>query len=242
MLQQTMMWVVAQQPAWWASNWLLNNLVSFYELDSTATDSHWSEDLTATNITWDTTIKKNWSASADANGTTSYLSRTTTTFASHSVGTIAFWLYPDSVANAQMLFDYWDANANRYIFVAIRDTWSGNYLQIVARDKWAWASPVNWFSTWSRQHVTIVQDGVEPKIYLDWTEETGWSFTDSTDKTAWFTDIVWLDTLSLARYQHNSASWWYYNWRLDDVGIWSSNLDSTKITALQTTTYSWFTT
>lgn len=96
-----MVFMIGTPFSWAASNWLLTNLDGAWKYDSDATDETGNSDWTATSITRDTTHYKAWGASAEGDGSLSYIDLNTTPdinnfsfslwFRSHTYTTVWDW-------------------------------------------------------------------------------------------------------------------------------------------------------
>ena len=79
--------------------------------------------------------------------------------------------------------------------------------------QWTWESEASWTDDkiGVNTEITIVQDGTEPKIYINGVENTNGSFTTSLDKTKWFVDLRDATgpatTLTIGNYSDTSSLW-----------------------------------
>jgi len=106
-----------------------------------------------------------------------------------TTGTIAFWFYIDDLSNWPLLFSLNDTDGDAIYW--LRATADGHILSTVdpgLSNKWSFTSTTTTLSTGIWYHLVLVQDGTEPKLYINNSEET-LNFTTSTDKTAWFATI-----------------------------------------------------
>ena len=115
-------WIISYS-AWWVSNWLLNNLVSYYKCDTNWSfpDAHWSNNWT---INWAT-----YTASWKINGwysyaTNDYVSMTDdASFKMTTSFTVSAWIKSTDTTNVQCIFSYLNtdsANSSSYWWYLLR--------------------------------------------------------------------------------------------------------------------------
>lgn len=185
---------------WWASNGLLNNLLSYYKLDSDATDAHGSNDGTASNISWDTSDYVLGSAAADFNGTSSKID-----FANYTVNnnaSVNLWFQTTSTGTWYM---YASRTSNPvpdrfYIYLS-----SGNVIFTV----WVTGNTANsWYNDGNWHMATLTKSGNTIKYYLD--AVYTWTFTDTTTINTLVTPALWY-----LRY----ATTGYFAGSIDEFGV-----------------------
>lgn len=225
-----------------APNWLLSWLQHYWKLDSDGTDAHWSIDLTATNITWNTTIFKWWTASAQGNWTSSSLANITSqTLGIANSWTIMCWFYPDSTdSTLQVILELRNWNTDLNNFVQVRKEATTKKLRIFLYDS-SWNSMKDYTSTnaltdnaWN--NIIITRDGTNLKYYINWTEDT--TMTKGTDNSGTMTDSTRKITWGNDRYTTGTNE---YKGELDECCRWDRVVDSGDISNLQTLFYDDFT-
>lgn len=196
-------------------NWLLNNLVSYYKMDTNGSfpDSHWSNNGS---IFWSTFIASaviNWGYNWDwiNDYITTPMSapwtwdfsfqcwiRTTTTNARVALSSQQAWQWYFSLIN----------NSNWTVSFRITDSWTVNAISNVIND-WSWHHVV-----WTRSWNTI-------RIYTDWvlrdTQTKSWNITWST--------LYWGNFSTLV----GSV---YYQWDEDEWAFWNRELSLSDVQAL----------
>lgn len=207
------------------SNWLLNNLISYYDMESWI-DIHWSNNFT---LSWSSTVSgKIWNAqsfdwindwwtaldNADLRLTWSY--------------TLSMWYKSkdNSATNHRILVKDDATDYNNWYWLR-QNAWNLYYSHFPA----SWSVADDW-NTWvsvtlnTYHHIGITFNSTTNalKIYKDWSL--------SNSKTA--SGSIWSNTLTLylARY-----SWGQYsNMEFDEFGIWNTEKNSTDISNL----YNWW--
>lgn len=190
---------------WWPSNWLLNNLISYYALESDVNDSHWGITATAIDITW--------SSAAVFNGSSSYISlnqnRPAATTWNYSIN---FWFNLDNLTNLYFLLDNaWD---NTY-----QVTGSGGVSgKVLPRYLWgseAWSTNTLSASTWYM--LTFVYNGTNALTYIN--------------GTLWKTDTKGGSSVSTTHLGKRSTTN-YFDGNMKHCWLWSKALDATDMTNL----------
>jgi hypothetical protein len=150
-------------------------------------------------------------------------------------GSIEAWVKPrDGQPSAiESMFGFGDTNAVEHL-----EVWNntdgkvraltvdaGTTQWVVETDSAIWA---NGESTW--KHIVLVQNGTAPIIYVDGVAPAQ-TFSTSTDKTTWFSDLAGVDNARIGCRNYNSAgNSTIYNGSIDDVRIYSDALSATEVT------------
>ena len=219
----------------WTSNWLLNNLVSYYKCDTNWSfpDAHWSNNWTINGATYTASWKINWAYSFD--GVNDYV---TITSASLSLTTfsISCFIKRDTTATSStddlIISKDWDASW----------TLENYFIRL-----WRWKDTANWyidfwFHNWSA-YVTLITDTAVITdtnfhlititynnttstwvIYIDWVAVKTWTLSWTPITATWPLDI-WR---AVSTYDWNR----YFSWIIDEVWIWDTVLTNTQITTL----------
>lgn len=219
------------EDSWVASNGLLNWLLHSYSLDSAATDNTWNSSPTASNVTWDTSDYKLWTACWDFNGSSSniLLGSDVRSASEMTDFTIAYWIKLDSLAAAGRAFDFeahiiWQYNTNGSIEFRIYNSWS-----------YTTATTAAWtVTTWVRYHVVHTRNSTQSETLIDWVSKATYSSAHS----------PWFDSFSrqwrIGSYYSNGSST-NINGRIDEFHVYNRALSWTEIAALPTLTYADFT-
>lgn len=219
----------------WASNWLLTNLVSYYELEANSNDSHWSNNCTEANTTYVTWKIAN---ACSFNGSTSSMRTSAISLvAGNSPYTINFWVK----LNAEITTgNWWIMNLNPD--ATLQDT----FYAVTYNYNW-WTRRLNYehYYNWPETYysltynvtlgtanwnmVTLVYSWTWMNMYFNWTSVASW----------WWTGVYWFN--ATPTYQKWLTIWSLYflswfasrsNTIIDEVGFRNTNLSSTKITDL----------
>ena len=226
----------------WPSNWLLNNLSAYYKCDTNGSfpDAHWSNNWTINGATFTASGQINWAY--DYDWTNDYISVPDSTDLDLWVGwgdfSFSFWINPDVAPSNwtknRMLFAktpwWWDDAYYlnwRYIDA------SNNALRLLISSNWTTSETLDVnvaisLSTWT--HIVWIFDASASTwtVYKDnvsqWTAT--WTIT-SLHNSAWALNI----------WQINSGTL-QYDWKLDEIWIWKTLLDSTNVSDLYNS-WSW---
>ena len=160
----------------------------------------------------------------DLDGSTEFIDvdSLATAIASNTTGSFSFWINPDSFPGA--IIDIGDASTANYLFFNIRN--SNDIIELNAGGTVQWRIDVGAgiFSTATWQHVVLVQDGTEPKLYVD-TQEISVTFSVTTDKTAWFSDLTGIDNGRIGSFNsNNQANSTDYDGQFDDYRYYSNKV------------------
>tara|TARA_R110002110_G_scaffold205320_1_gene417590 strand:- start:1459 stop:5328 length:3870 start_codon:yes stop_codon:yes gene_type:complete len=228
------------------------NLVSQWLLDegtgTSAADNAGSNTGTITSATWATNTDlahitstwKNVNNDALVRGAYSFdgvndnieVDGLVSTISSDTFGTWCAWIKVDSFdASGGRIIALGDTNAIGYL--ELSTTTSGE-LQASARS----SSGVQWdiesdeiLVVGKRYHVTLVQDGTEPVLYINGSLAPS-AFAVSTDKTVWATDLsAQLDNAYIGDLSFNSNGLGTYTWdgEISDVQVYDAALSASEI-------------
>ena len=157
---------------------------------------------------------------------------------SDTEGSFTFWFKPDDVVptSFQVFFGFGKSNESRFIHIGlpiggdagklisecrsdVPVDWSVQTDNVVLNNKWI--------------HVALIQDGVEPAIYINGVEQSV-TFNSQNDKTSWvsaFSGSLNTATFGALDY-NNSGNAFHYDGGIDEFKIWRTNLSSEKIDTL----------
>lgn len=219
----------------WVSNWLLNNLISYYKADTNGSfpDAHWSNDWTINWATYTASWKINWAYSFD--WINDYISLNIWAWWEFNWTdfTINIWFKSDWIT--QTWFDYilWFSNWGGLSSVQFYHVATTNYLHWYIRDNWwaaididTWVSPFdqNWHMytmTWDYTTWTL-------EMFIDGISK--WTGINTNISLAWTHDL-WIWALNNAW-----ITGWAIDWNMDEVCLWDRGLSSDDITALYNST------
>lgn len=204
-----------------ASNWLLNNLVSYYQFDTNGSfpDAHGSNTGTISGATYNASGKINWCYSFDNinDGISVNAFHNLTDF------TYNIWVYH----NWGTIPSEWD--------MPISKNWkwtrvtNGYKLQFNVAYSTTNADSISSTSfvanQWNMLTFTHSQTDKLNKIYLNGTE------VSYSSQVAWVGTITNDSTKNLLFWRYDSWNY-YWNWKLDEAWIWNRALSSTEISAL----------
>jgi len=173
-------------------------------------------------------------ASATANGVTTTPAMTTT-------GTIACWFNVATGNSGKNLYAFGDTDASQYLSIRFfADASAGDCLDVKCKipsgTTWQFFSSndsISYndsFTTWF--HFALVQNGTEPKCYINGSEDTV-DWQDESNKTKWVSDITGADNFTVGcRNNNNSGNTSFCKSYVDDFGIWNRALSSSEISSL----------
>jgi len=201
---------------------LIDNLVSYYKLETNSNDIvswyNWT-DTSISYVSWKigNAASFNWSSSL-INLPSSIDSQVSTAIS------WCWWVYFNTVAGAQYIYVL--NNADSPEVRIINSAWVISFL---IYDSWAYqcniSSTTTLVASWW-YYISCTWTTNDFKLYINWTQEaTG---------TSWSFNIDWAPTHSL--WYYSSAPTQKLNWRLDEVGIWSRALTAWEVTQL----YNWW--
>jgi len=137
--------------------------------------------------------------------------------ASDTSGSLAFWVNADSDI-AGTLVAFADTDANSYLLIQRENTQDKFYIQFYTggANKWVWESSTTVAPISTNLHFVVSHNATEPTFYLNGIAHAG-TFTDSTDKTAWISDIAGVDNGRIGCLNTNSGgNTAYFDGRIDD--------------------------
>lgn len=213
------------------SNWLLNNLVSAYEFDWDATDSHWSNNLTIAWATYTASGKIAWAY--DFDWANDYMINTNPTWLKNTEFSISIWIKPDIITGNHMINNYHNASWRHWFYVYISN--SVIYFNTVASNWWATNRITDTPTAWVWTHYVYVVKSTGCVLYKNGTQIGTQTYTTPTYDT----------TMSLNVWKYYTSSL-YYNWLIDQKLFYSTALTSDNVTDLYNSwnwlAYSLFTT
>lgn len=163
----------------------------------------------------------------DMNGTddTVNIDAVATALAATTKGTWACVIEPDDVTlNNDMMIAFGDTNADE--FINLQQSPTDGKIQVKARKagttQWAYTTDNVVISNGVKAWIAVVHDGVAGKLYVDGVDVPV-TFTDSTDKTAWFSALVGLDNGRIAGDNRDSVgNGRFWNGTIDDVRFYDT--------------------
>lgn len=154
--------------------------------------------------------------------------------ASTTTGSFSFWIkISDNKPSQPITFlSFGDSNMRSYInaylwtdgllrFAGVRN--GSDQFLIMSHD----SELVN--DTW--HHLVYIQDGVQPKIYLDGQIVSTFNYTN-TDLTLWFSDVPTIDNATIGSLIQNNLIQWYHIGKFDDLRIYDRVLNESEISVL----------
>tara|TARA_S200002703_G_scaffold4693_1_gene5802 strand:+ start:3990 stop:6779 length:2790 start_codon:yes stop_codon:yes gene_type:complete len=152
-----------------------------------------------------------------------------------TTGTFSFWVKPVNAtpSGSQTPFSYADENANEALFTYITTAGLFNITcRVAGTTQWDLETDASVFSDETWTHIVIVQDGVEPVLYVNGVA-VATTFDTSTDKTAWLADLTGADVFRLGYLRFFSTNYNFLEGFLDEFNYWSNTaLSSGQVTAL----------
>lgn len=212
--------------AWWESNWLLNNLVSYYKADDSWSfpDAHWSNDGTISGATYTASWFINWAY--DFDGTNDYISHPAPTLT--TAATFSFWIKPwtlptglRSILSNGPANRYRISNRNNKLDVlignaGISDTTPWADAQTVAITDNTWQHFVVTYENWTG--IEIFKNGLSSQTSTKWADiNSSWSTSlIACEPDSW-------DTGSLGN---------FIEAEIDEIWFWDRVLTSDEISDL----------
>ena len=233
---QAMMWIVAQQPAWWASNWLLNNLVSCYQVNNNATDETGTSNGTATNVTYSSSIKIEGSHSGTFSNWSNSKISTNQALSWYSALSLAVWVYPTAQVSTS-LYEIMNDRAWGGASTAItmfKDSSSGFFGNVYVFQVRTTNNSTTWLTltlaevplnTWT--HLVLTYDWSNVKLYRNGSFDSQYSQSGSLSTVA-----------NLHIWSNAALTWRSFTWNIDQACIYDVAIDSTKISDLYNS-WSW---
>jgi hypothetical protein len=208
-----------------------SNLKAWYKLDA-------SEVYNSTTTEWEVNEATSpWTSSLDFNGSSDYvnINSVLTQLNSTTVGSWSCWVKPiDATPTSQnRIIQFGDTNGNGFLYIRIEsDGKIGGQARNSGTSSWSFESnsPVFSNNTWT--HIVLIQNGVQPKIYKNGVE-VPITFTISTDKTAWFSDLPSLDNGRIGvGNQNNLGEFQFFEGSISNSSMWNIDLTPSQVTEL----------
>lgn len=194
------------------------NLVWEWLLDWDAKDTWWSNNGTATNVTWVASDRWYTSEVGSFNGTSSKITFWNTGLPTWNNSiSVNFWINTDTITWYTYPFFYWTEATNQALLVAL--DWINNdgtltigkYNSNIIESVWA-------IAIWKWSMVTLTHDGTTVKLYLNWV------FDNSATTSLWI--VAGTNYLGWDKF----SGW--ANWRLWLARIYNTALSQQQIDAL----------
>ncbi len=184
-------------------------------------------------------IANNYSMEFDGSNDCINIDGALTTLSSTTVGSWSCWVKPIDATptNQNRIIQFGDTNGNGFLYIRIEsDGKIGAQARNSGTSSWSFKSDSSIFSNNTWTHIAVVQDGVQPKVYKNGVE-VPITFTVSTDKTAWFSDLPSLDNGRIGcGNQNNLGDIQFFNGSIDEVGFWNTALTSTQVAEIYNAT------
>jgi len=175
------------------SNFVINPYTAITVLypDSMGTDA----DLTNVNVTLNETDEHLGSGCWDFNGTNAYVNANPLLAFSTTVGSLSMWVYTPTGTNDYYVLTFGDASANEFIAITNEVGKARVHCRKASTDQWKSESAADSWTYDAWHNIIIVQNGSAVKWYWDGSEQT--SFSVTTDKSAWISDLTGLDNVRI---------------------------------------------
>lgn len=211
-----------------------DSLVAYYPFNGNANDESGNgHDGMVNGATLTTDKDGNSNSAYDFNGSSDYIDIAFINELSNTeVGTWCAWVKPTTYTNLGVILSFGDADAAQRII--LYNNSNGTLVgiaQISSVVQWALISDDVIFADGTWCFVCLSHDGATPKLYANGLEIAS-TFSNSTDITAWFNDIIGLDTISIGSQIFNNINNAYYDGVIDEVNIYKDTLTTDEITAL----------
>ncbi len=155
-----------------------------------------------------------------------------TTLSSTTVGSWSCWVNTTNatLSSPQRMIQFGDTNGNGFLYIRIEtDGKIGSQARNSGVSDWSFKSDSAIFSNNTWTHIAVVQDGVQPKVYKNGVE-VPITFTTSTDKTAWFSDLPSLDNGRIGcGNQNNAGDIQFFNGAIDEVSFFNTALTELEV-------------
>jgi len=150
--------------------------------------------------------------------------------ASDTTGSLSFWVYP-TADDSNYYVSIADKSAYEFLYVrrlATNDKIAVHcYLGVTNSWQWQTADNTCPINTWT--HVTVVQNGTSPSVYIN--GSVSGSLTTSDDTTTWLADVTAVDAFIVGAY-YNSGYTGYPDARVDDIRYYKWVLTSDDVSTL----------
>ena len=209
----------------WIPNWLRNNLVSYYKMDTNGSfpDAHWSNNGTINGATFTASGKINWGY--DFDWINDDVISSTSIWAWNK--TVSFWIRwtnnsstADIRQSLKLLDAAWDDENIAFSYNHVATTFQSAFNVKNTLNQFFPAklsTPLLW-NNW--YFIIWVIDWTNLKAYCNWALEDTTPFTGTLNNP---------DTMLIWKWWVSSA---YYDWLLDELWIWDKALSQTEITDL----------
>ena len=150
--------------------------------------------------------------------------------ANDTVGTFSFWFLPDNITGTYGLIAFGDAVGGAAETLLIQQ--AANDIRVYGRSQGAagfdfiTTSAALVANTWV--HITVVQDGVKPRIYIDG-ELVAATETVATNATHWFNDFTGLDEARIGCRTLNGGEDQFLLGVMGPVKYWEVNLYADEV-------------
>ena len=192
----------------------IRGLIRSYQLDRNANDSVWTNNGTATNVTYvDSDVWYNQRCGS-FNGSSSYIN--IWTWFDQSTWTICAWIKSSSLTE-QYIFTKWNNTAaTDNIFFS---TWIANNWKLWFYS-WGWRFWNINVCNWNLHFVRLTGTNNDWKIYVDWKLDASYSFNPWFHTWWWWTAYIWVRSV---------PNYPYFNWLIDEVDIYNVVLTEQEI-------------
>lgn len=159
----------------------------------------------------------------------------TNDLSANTAGTWAAWIKPVDATPAaiDILISFNDTSADEFIHLRIKTT--GELLAKAVKagvNQWTLDTDAAAFSDDTWTHIALVQDGVSPVLYINGVA-VAQTFSTSTDKTAWFSDLSGLDNGRIGdRSVDGGGETNHFNGTIDDVRFYNVALSAANILSI----------
>ena len=213
-----------------------NGLVAEYLFSGNADDTSGNNyHGTVNGATLTTDRNSNSNSAYSFNGSSNYININAALagLATNTKGTWSIWVKPTDVSISMIFLSFSDTVKDSRLWLQI--IFSGKLLAFyrkIGSTKWRLDSDNIVFVNNTWVHIAIVQDAIEPIIYVDGIA-VDQTFIVSTDKTLWFNDNALIDNGRIGDYNYNNfGENTFFKGDLDDIRIYNRDLSQAEITIL----------
>lgn len=189
-------------------NWLLNNLISYYEFENNVLDSHWSNNWTdnwTSDIAWKILRGRSFDWAND------YVLTWNIVWGNSQVS-ISCWVFMDSVTWIRPIMSDWATGTNEFL---LRVNW-GTLQWFLETSTAQYNLNTDTLTTWIWYNIVATYDWAIMKTYVNWTQSVSTLAATGTIKAS-PNDYIW-------RY-----STLYFDWIIDELWVWSTWLTQVNI-------------
>jgi len=150
-------------------------------------------------------------------------------------GAIAFWIKPTNASTDNIVpFSFGDTDADEYLYY--KHASANGKMQVYCRiggvASWTFLTDNVILTSGTWTHMILKHDGIAPLLYIDGAS-VPITFTDSTDKTAWFSALTGVDNIRVGcRNYNNRGVENFYAGEFDDIRIFIRDLTASDISNL----------